>query len=242
MSWSKKVRKPADVVKPGDLVEVIVLGVNAAERRISLGLKQALGDPWEEAGKKFPAGTVVEGPVRSLTNFGAFVELGDVEGMIHIGDISREKRLNHPREMLATGQVVKAVVLEMDREKRRIRLGMKQLEPTTVDEFIAEHKEGEVVTGRLVEVRKDRARVELGEGVLADCRIQAEAGEIPAPAQAPPSDLSSLTAMLSAKWKQGKEAAAGPARREPARAGQVRSFRILALDAGQKRIEVELAG
>ena len=146
MSWSKKARKPSDVVKQGDRVDVVVLGVNQAERRISLGLKQALGDPWAEVPKKYPVGTVVEAPVVSLTKFGAFVQLGDgIEGMIHVGDISAEKRINHPQDALKTGQVVKAQVLELDLEKRRLRLGMKQLVPTRLDEYIAEHKAGDVV-------------------------------------------------------------------------------------------------
>jgi len=242
MSWSKKVRKPGDVVKTGELVEAVVLGINIAEHRISLGLKQALGDPWEEAQKKYAPGTVVEGPVTSLMNFGAFVDLGNgVEGMIHISDISREKRLNHPREVLTQGHVVRAAVLELDRERKRIRLGLKQLEPTTVDEFIAEHRAGDTVTGRLVELGKETAKAELGDGVFAECKLVPEQPEEQSPeATAAKADLSSLTAMLSAKWKQG----AGPVsavRREPVRSGQIRSFRILSLDAAKKKIEVELA-
>ena len=121
------------------------------ERRIALGLKQALGDPWEDALKKYAVGAIAEGPVTSLTNFGCFVDLGGgVDGMIHISDITREKRLNHPREALTAGQTVRAVVLEVDQERRRIKLGIKQLEPTTADEYIAEHQVGESVTGRIV--------------------------------------------------------------------------------------------
>ena len=112
--------KVGDVVKVGELVDAVVLGINPAEHRISLGLKQALGDPWEEALKKYAPGSVVEGAVTSMLNFGAFVDLGNgIEGMIHISDISREKRLNHPREVLSTGQVVRAAVLELDGERRR---------------------------------------------------------------------------------------------------------------------------
>ncbi len=111
----------------------------------------------------------------NLAEFGAFVELGEgLEGMIHIGDISREKRLKHPREMLTVGQRVRAQVLEVDRAKRRIRLGMKQLEPTSIDEYIAEHKTGDSVSGRLVDVKKEKAKVELGEGVVATCRLPVE--------------------------------------------------------------------
>ncbi len=240
MSWSKKVRKPSDVVKPGDTVEVVVLGVNLAERRISLGLKQALGDPWAEAPRQFPVGSVVEAPVSSLTKFGAFVQLAEgVEGMIHVGDISADKRINHPQDVLKVGQVVKAQVLEVDAEKRRIRLGMKQLIPTSLDEYIAEHKEGDVVTGRILEVSGERARVELGEGIQATCRLSA-AGAAGESAQAEArADLSSITSMLQAKWKGGQ--GGGGARQEPTRSGQIRSFRIMKLDPGAKKIEVQVA-
>src|SRR5580693_1926387 len=242
MSWSKRIKRPSDVLKQGESVEAQILGVNAAEHRISLGLKQALGDPWAEALKKYAVGNVVEGPVTSLTNFGCFVDLGDgIEGMIHISDITREKRLNHPREALSAGQKVRAVVLELDQERRRIRLGIKQLEPTTADEYIGEHTAGETVTGRIVESSHGKAKVELGDGVFADCRLPERAAEGPAaPEPAPSADISSLTAMLSAKWKQGGGTAKSN-QPEPVRAGQIRSFRILKLDQASKKIEVELA-
>jgi small subunit ribosomal protein S1 len=246
MSWAKKVRKPSDLLKTGEMVEAVVLGVNTGERRISLGLKQALGDPWEDALKKYPVGAIAEGPVTSLTNFGCFIDLGGgIDGMIHISDITREKRLNHPREALSTGQTVRAVVLEVDGERRRIKLGIKQLEPTTADEYIAEHQVGESVTGRIVEAAKGRAKVELGDGVFAECRIEERGGgSNAAPSASDPAaakaDLGSLTAMLSAKWKQGPATEA--AQQEGPRAGQVRTFRILKLDPPNKKIEVELAG
>jgi small subunit ribosomal protein S1 len=247
MSWAKKVKKPSDLLKTGEMVEAVVLGVNAGERRIALGLKQALGDPWEDAVKKYAVGAIAEGAVTSLTNFGCFMDLGGgVDGMIHISDITREKRLNHPREALSAGQTVRAVVLEVDHERRRIKLGIKQLEPTSADEYIAEHQVGESVTGRIVETSKGRAKVELGEGVFAECRMPEDSGNgskagssAPEPAAAK-TDLGSLTAMLSAKWKQGPTAAAAQA--EAPRAGQVRTFRILKLDQQNKKIEVELAG
>jgi small subunit ribosomal protein S1 len=132
-------------------------------------------------------------------------------------------------------------VLEIDRERRRIKLGIKQLQPTSVDEYLGEHSVGETVTGRIVETGSGRARVELGEGIFAECRIAAESAATPASAEpAPAADLSSLTAMLSAKWKQG--AAAKSARPEAARAGQIRTFRIVKIDPSSKKIEVELAG
>ena len=222
MSWAKKIHKPSDVVKPGDSVEIVVLGVNPADRRISLGLKQALGDPWAEAEKRFPEGAVVEGPITSLTKFGAFVQLDEsLEGMIHVSDISAEKRVNHPQEVFKTGQVVRAAVLEVDREKRRIRLGLKQLQPTSLDEYIAEHKTGDLVTGRVSKVSQGKAVVELGEGIHASCSLTADdAGE--SAATEAKADLSALTSMLNAKWKLG----AASTKREPAHAGQIRSFRI----------------
>jgi small subunit ribosomal protein S1 len=241
MSWAKKVRKPSDVVKPGETVEAVILGVNPGERRISLGLKQTLGDPWDEVPKKFPVGSIVEGPVMSLTKFGAFVQVSDgVEGMIHISDMSAEKRINHPQDVMRVGQVVKAQVLEVDTARRRLRLGIKQMAPSSLDEYIAEHKEGDVVSGRLVEVAGSSAQVELGEGVLAPCRISAERAVPQASPQSPAkADLSSLSSMLSARWKGG--ATASDTRPEGIQAGQVRRFRIVRLDKASKKIQLELA-
>lgn len=239
MSWSKKIRKPSDVVKPGEQVEVVVLGVNQADRRISLGLKQALGDPWADAAQKYAAGSVVEGVVTSLQKFGAFVQVAEgVEGMIHVGDISAERRINHPQDVLKMGQAVKAQVLEIEIGKRRLRLGMKQLVPTSLDEYIAEHKPGDVVTGRMTGVSGGQARVELGEGVQGTCRLEGEKSESQPSEEPSKADLSSLSSMLAAKWKGGESSGGS---REPARTGQIRSFRIVKLDAAAKRIELEIA-
>jgi small subunit ribosomal protein S1 len=242
MSWSKgKIRKASDVVKPGETVEVVILQVNAAEHRLSLGLKQALGDPWAEVAQRFSVGSAVEGPVTNLTKFGAFVQLSEgIEGMVHVSDITAEKRINSPHDMLRVGQIVKAQVLAIDLEKRQMRLGMKQLVPTGLDEYIAEHKEGDVVTGRMMEESGGSARVELGEGIHATCKVTAAAA-VPAKIEATKdakADLSSLSSMLQARWKSGSSPAA---KAEPARAGQVRSFRIVKLDATAKKIEVEFA-
>jgi len=244
MSWARRVRTPSDVVKPGETVEAVILGVKPGERRLSLGLKQALGDPWVGAAEKYAPGTVIEGPVTSLTKFGAFVQLTEgVEGMIHISEISAEKRINHPQEVLRAGQVVKAQVLALDTEKRLIRLSMKQLVPTGLDEYLAEHTEGDIVTGRMTEVSKGSARVELGEGVAATCRIPEERPEKedkraePAPSPSKP-DLSSLGSMLQARWKSG--APSDDAKPEGLRAGQIHKFRIAKLDPATKKIELEL--
>ena len=238
MSWSKKNVRPSDIVKPGESVEVVVLGVNPGEKRIALGLKQTLGDPWQEALEKYPVGSTVEAPVTSLAKFGAFVDLGnEIEGMIHIGDITHEKRLNHPNEALKVGEKVKAVVIEADKERRRLRLSIKLLIPTSIDEYIAEHKVGDAVSGRVMDVSTNRARVELGEGVVAVCKI-AEQKAASTAASSEKADISALTAMLSNRWKSGGGAASAP---EALRPGQVRSFKITGLDAAQKRVDVELA-
>ena len=225
MSWTKKkCPRPADIVKVGDMVEVVVLGVNPGEKRIALGLKQALGDPWEEALKKYPVGAVAEAPVTSLAKFGAFVDLGDgIEGMIHIGDISREKRLNHPSDALKVGEKVKAQVLEADKERRRLRLGIKQLEPTSIDEYMAEHKVGDTVSGRIVDVSANRAKVELGEGVIGSAKLPEQKAAETA-VSAAKADVSSLSAMLAAKWKSGGGRRAAPRRRHaPGRSAASRS-------------------
>jgi small subunit ribosomal protein S1 len=240
MSWVKsKVRKPSDVVKPGETVEAVILNVNAAERRIALGLKQALGDPWADVAQCYTVGSAVTGPVTSLTKFGAFVQLSEgIEGMIHVSEISAEKRIGVPAEVLRVGQVVQAQILAIDLEKRQMRLSMKQLVPTGLDEYLAEHKEGDVVTGRFVDEAGTRA--ELGEGIHATCKASSSAAAKPeaaAPAKAETSSVASLSTMLQARWKTG---AGAPPAAKPARAGQIRSFRVVKIDGAAKKIEVEL--
>ena len=242
MSWSRKMKKASEIVRRGEEVEVVVLSVNAADRRIALGLKQALGDPWESVAEQYKPGSIHEVTVGNLAKFGAFVELAEgVEGLIHISDITNERRLTHPKDMLSEGQQVRVTVLELDSAKKRIRLGMKQLEPTSADEYIAGHAVGDVVTGRFVDVSKKPARVELGEGVTATCPL-APAAEQAAPKEddLPRPDLSAMTAMLAARWKSGG-ASASSARSAGPRQGQVSSFRITSLDPQSKKIEVELA-
>ena len=240
MSWVKRVRTAGDVVKPGDTVEAVILGVSAGDRRLSLGLKQTLGDPWADVAQKFAVGSAVEGPITSLTKFGAFVQLSEgVEGMIHVSDISAEKRINHPQDVLKIGQPVKAQVLEVDTEKRRLKLGIKQLVPTSIEEYIAEHQAGNVVSGRVMEISGERARVELGEGIQGTCTLAAERTPTEPTLSNSKPDLGSLSSMLSARWKSG--AVAGAAKPEAVRGGQVRSFRITRLNPTEKKIELELA-
>jgi len=239
MSWAKKVRKPSDVLKPGDTVEAVVLGVNMGERRLSLGLKQTLGDPWAEVEQKFPAGSAIEGPVTSFTKFGAFVQLADgVEGMVHVSEISAEKHIHHPQDVLRMGQMVKAQVLEVDKTKRQVRLSMKQRTSVTVEEYLADHPAGSVVTGRIVDVTQGLARVELGEGIEGVYRTGAESPAAEAPAAEGKVDLSALSSMLKARWKGGpSNVAAKPA---AINAGQIRSFRIARMEPDAKKLELEL--
>jgi len=241
MSWGKKIRHPSDVLKQGDTVDAVILGIKPEERRISLGLKQTHSDPWSDVSRKFPVGSQIEGPVTKLMNFGAFVQITEgIEGLVHVSEISADKRINHPQDVLRAGQIVKAQVLAIDADKRQIKLSMKQLIPTSIDEYIAEHKPGDVVSGRVVEESGGKATVELGQGIHAMCRIVAgvvaAASEVKTEAKA---DLSSLSSMLKARWKGDSPAAA--ARPEPLSAGQIRSFKITKLDPDGKKIEVELA-
>jgi len=173
MSWVNKVRKPGDLLRLDETVEAVILSINPAERRLSLGLKQALGDPWTSVPQKFPTGSVIEGPVVRLTKFGAFVQLAEgIEGLVHISEIGAEKRINHPQDVLKVGQIIKAQVLAIDMEKRQIKLSMKQLIPTDLDEYLEEHSVGDVVSGRVIEQTGDNAVVELGGGIRANCAVR----------------------------------------------------------------------
>ena len=242
MSWVKRVKKPSDLLKIGETVEAVILGISTGERRMSLGLKQALGDPWADISQRLSVGSIVEGPVVSLTKFGAFVQVAEgIEGMIHVSDITAEKRINHPQDVLKVGQSIKAQVLEVDMEKRRLKLGIKQMVPTSIDEYLAEHQAGDTVTGRIVEVLDATARVEVGEGIQATCRISMEptqqTSSVSSSAGSP--DLARLGSMLQARWKSGPTAQS--AKPQEIRAGQVRSFRITKIDATARKIELELA-
>ncbi|HSY37403.1 MAG TPA: 30S ribosomal protein S1 [Acidobacteriaceae bacterium] len=239
MSWVKKVRKPSDMLKEGDSVEAVVLAVDTASKRISLGLKQALGDPWTDVAKKFVVGSQVEGPVTRLTKFGAFVELAEgVEGLVHVSEIVADRRINHPQDVLRVGERVKAQVVAVDAEKRQIKLSMKQLVPTGLGEYLEEHKAGDTVSGRVVEQGAGSVVVELGEGIRARCTMEASA-EAEESTGGGGVDLSQLGSMLSARWKGGADTAKKKA--EPLAVGQVRSFQIVKLDAEAQTIELKLA-
>ena len=240
MSWVKKVRKPSDMLKTGDTVDALILSVNPTERRISLGLKQALGDPWIDVAERFPVGSAIEGPVTQLLKFGAFVQLAEgIEGLVHVSEMVVDKHVHHPQDVVRVGEVVKAQVLAIDAEKRQIKLSMKQLVPTGLGEYLEEHKEGDVVSGRVVEQSSESAIVELGEGIRATCRNASKAPEAATASSGGGLDLSSLTSMLNTRWKTG--VAPAGSRPEPLGVGQVRRFKLVKLDREAQKIEVELA-
>ncbi len=254
MAWGKKVRKPSDIVKVGDQVEAVILSIDPDAKRIGLGLKQALGDPFAEITKTIHPGAVVEGKISQITKFGAFMTVTEgVEGLIHISEITAEKRINHPSDVLRVGETVKALVLDIDKEKRQLRLSMKQAIPTGLDDFLLEHAVGDTVTGRIIDIDhlSNTARVELGEGIIAAATIPAadptDALSTP-PTTAGPVDLSQLGSLLSAKWKTAdaltkpapKSVPSTPIAGAPT-PGQVRTFKITTLDVPTKKITLALA-
>jgi small subunit ribosomal protein S1 len=166
MSWSKKVKHPSKILAVGQEVECQVLGIDQEAHRISLGLKQVESNPWQELVEKYPIGARLKGKVRNLTEFGAFVEVEEgIDGLIHISDLSWTKRVKHPSEILKKGDVVEAVVLNIDAENQRLSLGLKQLATDIWDEFFAHHKVGDQVEGKIVRLTNFGAFVELAEGI-----------------------------------------------------------------------------
>jgi small subunit ribosomal protein S1 len=171
MTWSKHAKHPSKIVKVGDEVEVVVLEVKTDQRRISLGLKQTLPDPWEAVAEKYPAGTLVSGRVRNLADFGAFVEIEEgIEGLIHISDMSWTERVKHPSEKVKKGDVIETRVLKVDTQNRRLSLGIKQVNDIWAKWF-AEHKPGEVLRGKVARTTEFGAFVELAEGIEGLCHV-----------------------------------------------------------------------
>jgi small subunit ribosomal protein S1 len=244
MSWARRIQHSSDVLSVGESVEAVILDLNAGKRRAALGLKQALGDPWEQLEKEHPIGSVVQGTVRKTTNFGAFVEVIEgVEGLLHVSDITSERRLNHPNEIVKSGQIVSVKILEIDRGKRRLKLGMKQLEPTEIDKYVKTVQVGDTVSGRVLCVNDGRIEVELDEGVKGVCTISAPAAIEEAEAapsdESSDADVSSLTAKLQAAWKGDAAGGSGEAS-DDLQTGELRSFKITRVDAATGAIELEL--
>jgi small subunit ribosomal protein S1 len=170
MTWSKRMKHPSKIVNVNDNVECVVLNVNPQERRISLGMKQLEANPWESLHDKFPVGATVEGRVRNLTDFGAFIEIEDgIDGLVHVSNLSWTKRVKHPSEVLKKGDRVKAVVLAIEPDKRRLSLGVKQLQPDVWETFFAQHRVGDILHGKVLRVATFGAFVEISEGIEGLC-------------------------------------------------------------------------
>ena len=172
MTWSKRMKHPSKLVKPGDEVETVVISVNPSDRRISLGMKQLQENPWENLSERYPTGAIVEGRVRNLTDFGAFIEIEDgIDGLVHVSNLSWTKRVKHPSEVLKKGEKVKAVVLGVEPENRRLSLGVKQLQPDVWETFFTQHRVGDVVHGKVLRTAQFGAFVEIAEGVEGLCHV-----------------------------------------------------------------------
>ena len=170
MTWSRRMKHPAKLVKAGDQVEAVVLEVKPRERRVSLGIKQLEADPWTTVAQRYSIGSVVEGRVRKLADFGAFLEIEEgVDGLVHVSDLSWVKHVKHPSELLKKGQVMQAVILSIDAPNRRLSLGVKQLQPDAWESFFRSHEVGDLVRGRVCRGAAFGVFVELAPGVEALC-------------------------------------------------------------------------
>jgi small subunit ribosomal protein S1 len=187
MSWTKRVKHPSKVLTVGDAVEAVVLDVDKAARRLSLGLRQTEPNPWQTITERYHEGDRITGKVRNLTDFGAFIEVEEgIDGLVHISDMSWTKRLKHPSEMLKKGDDVEAVILKIDTENQRLSLGIKQLQPNIWEEFFKNHVIGDLVAGRVVRLTDFGAFVEIQEGIeglihvseIADERVEKPADKL----------------------------------------------------------------
>ncbi len=170
MTWSKRAKHPSKMLNTSQEVEAVVLNVNPTERRISLGLKQLETNPWETLHEKYPVGAMVEGRVRNLTDFGAFIEIEDgIDGLVHVSNMSWIKRVKHPSEVLKKGDKVQAVVLAIEPDNRRLSLGMKQLQPDVWEHFFNTHRVGDQVHGKVLRLAQFGAFVQIAEGIEGLC-------------------------------------------------------------------------
>ena len=171
MSWTRRVNHPSEIVNIGDIIEVVVLNVNAAKQEISLGMKQVEENPWNSVEKRYSVGTIIRGRVRNLTNYGAFVEIEEgIDGLLHISDMSWTKKISHPSEMVKKGDEVEAIVLSVDQEKKRVALGIKQLteDPWTTD-IPSRFRVGEELEGEVTKITNFGVFVNIGndlEGLM----------------------------------------------------------------------------
>lgn len=219
MTWSRRMKHPAKVVKPGDQVEAVVLEIKPKERRISLGLKQLEADPWTTVAERYSVGSVVEGRVRKLADFGAFIEIEEgVDGLVHVSDMSWTAHVRHPSELVRKGQVVQTVILNIDAANRRLSLGIKQLQPDAWETFFRTYRVGDQVHGRVSRATGFGVFVELLPGVEGLCHVSEITGE------------------------RGKRNRAKSATHEPPALpiGKEFDFKIVKLNEAQKRIGLSL--
>jgi len=207
-------KHPAKIVKAGDEVEAVVLDIKSKERRISLGIKQLEADPWTTVAERYSVGSVVEGRVRKLADFGAFVEIEEgVDGLVHVSDMSWTAHVKHPSEVVKKGQTVQAVILNIDAPSRRLSLGIKQLQPDAWETFFRSHQVGDLVKGRITRAAAFGVFVELLPGVEGLCHRSEIAAEA------------------------GRSGGARKAGEEPALpVGQEFEFKIIKMNEAQKRI------
>jgi small subunit ribosomal protein S1 len=215
MTWSRRMKHPGKLVKVGDQVEAVVLEVKPRERRISLGIKQLEADPWTTVADRYSVGSVVEGRVRKLADFGAFVEIEEgIDGLVHISDMSWTVRVKHPSDVVKKGQIVQAVILNIDAPNRRLSLGIKQLQPDAWETFFRTHQVGDVVRGRVCRTAQFGVFVELLPGVEGLCHKS----EIPTEAR-----------------KRN-----GATEESPLGLGEELDFKVIKMNEAQKRIGLSL--
>ena len=166
MSWTRKVRHPSKVVSVGEIVDALVLDIKPDNRRISLGMKQAAPNPWDVISDKYPVGTTIEGKIKNITDFGLFIGIDEgIDGLVHISDISWTKRIKHPSEIYKKGDVLQAIVLEIDKEQERFSLGVKQLQSDPWDTVAQRYEVGKEIAGTVTNVTDFGVFVELEEGI-----------------------------------------------------------------------------
>lgn len=212
MTWSRRMKHPSRVVNPGDQVEAVVLEVHSRDRRISLGLKQLEPNPWTTLESRYSIGSVVDGRVRNMTDFGAFIEIEEgIDGLVHVSDLSWTKRVKHPSEVLKKGQMVQAVILAIDARGHRLSLGIKQLQPDAWERYCQTHSVGDVVHGRVSRLSSFGAFVELAEGVEGLCHFSEVPGH---------------------SGRKSKD--------HPIAAGQELDFKIIRMNEAEKKIGLSL--
>jgi len=166
MSWTKRVRKAADMLSVGDQVDVVVLGVDLQNRKISLGLKQVSDNPWQSIAERYTVGTTLEGQIKNMTDFGMFIGIEDgIDGLVHVSDISWTKRIKHPGDVYAKGDLVQAVVLKVDPQNERVSLGIKQLTPDPWSLVPQKYAPGTRLTGKVASTTDFGVFVEIEEGI-----------------------------------------------------------------------------